>query len=235
MSSQIGIWSQSKNVYLYECFIDDKYYIDKKTLSSYVKEADALSGEDFAKYRPEYEFIMSKFREHARTLDYKLIKTQNDYSDWVQWHISDYLLFGSKGTDAEEISLEKQQKYVADLQKYRKRLLLCTEGYIYSEDYNDINTIYGGLLVLDLELKGDGLDKMWKLIRQLMDDNKLAKKPQRIVRKTEDVIEMRNALKNLFDHYTETEKLFIKAVMTYISTRSLYKGTITNHHELVEI
>ena len=219
MSSQIGIWSQSKNAYLIERITDEIYYIDEKPWSSYVKEADALKVEEFLKYRVEYEFIMSKFRQHARLLADKLIITQYDYSGWVHHHISNYLLFGPTTADTVAISLEKQQKYVGDLQKYRKQLLYCTEGY--NKDCNDMDTIYGGLLILDLELQGDGLDKMWKLIWRLMDENKDARKPQRVVRRSEDVIEMRKTLKNRFDHYTEMENLFIKDVMTYISIGSL--------------
>ena len=90
-----------------------------------------------------------------------------------------------------------------------------------------MDTIYGGLLILDLELQGDGLDKMWKLIWQLMDENKDARKPQRVVRRSEDVIEMRKTLKNRFDHYTEMENLFIKDVMTYISIGSLREGGVS--------
>ena len=110
MSSQIGIWSQSKNAYLIERITDEIYYIDEKPWSSYVKEADALKVEEFIKYRVEYEFIMSKFRQHARLLADNLIKTQYDYSGWVHQHISNYLLCGPTTADTSRHLFRKATK-----------------------------------------------------------------------------------------------------------------------------
>jgi len=219
MSSRIGVWSSTDNMYLSEKRDElGVYLIDDKSWANWVQLADDCDSDDFVKQRETYETAMSKFIDNARVKSDILIADKYNYSFWVEHHISNYLLFG---TDTTEESAEKQVEYVNKLQNNRKQLLSCIEGYIYNEAYEYILDLNEKLIDLDTELKVDGLDKIWRLIWKIMEENKDARKPERVARKSEEVIGMRKTLKNRFDNYLELENLLIKRIMVYISTHSL--------------
>jgi hypothetical protein len=216
------IWSPQNNRYLLESTVDGVLYIDDRRWCQWVTDANDMPIDEYDKFSEEYESVIAKFRDHMYLVADRLMQTHSDYSDWVTWHVSDYLFNGKNTTDSRETSAMKQQKFLDRLQKYRKELLFCTDGYIYTTDYDDICMLYGKSLILDMDLKGDHLDKMWEFIWRLMEDNKDEINPQRIVRKNEDVIEMRKSLRKHWDDYVRVDAEMVKKIITYYSEHSIY-------------
>jgi hypothetical protein len=110
--------------------------------------------------------------------------------------------------------------------------------------------LYQELCKLDTELKVDGYVTIWNHVLDVVEFNKTEMEkahkdeeeqrarmtpsmyksrpsrlnPFRETRKTQSVIDMREAFQNSMTHYVELENVFIKKVLVYISGNSVYKN-----------
>lgn len=218
------IWSQRNNRYLIESTVDGILCIDDRRWCQWVTDANKMSIDEFAEFREEYESVIAKFRVRLYLVADRLMQTHSDYSDWVTWHVSDFLFNSKHMSDSRETSALKQKKFENRLQKYRKELLFCTDGYIYTNEYDDISMLYGKSLILDMDMKGDHLDQLWETIWCLMDEYteeaKDLTKPERIIRKNEDVIEMRKSLRTRWEDYMSVDAEMVEKIITYYSYHS---------------
>jgi hypothetical protein len=219
------VWSNKNNRYLVESTVDGILYIDDKRWCQWVCHADNLSVDEFDEFQEEYDAVIAKFGDHMYMMADRLMTTHREYSDWATWHISDYLFNSKAATDSCETSAEKQKKFQYNLQKYRKEFLFCTDDYIFNNEYNDINMLYGKSLILDMELKGDYLDKIWELIWMIMHENSaenITKPPESFVRKNEDVISMRKSLRKMWNDYILIDATMVKKNIDYFTYHSLH-------------
>ena len=253
MSSVIGIWSPSKDKYLEETTENGVYLIEGDSWANWVKETDELTLDRFKECRQEYEAVIRKFRNNAQMIGEKLICLCIDYQSAVEHQISSYLLFNRKGNILDGISHNVQDEFVDKIKSHREQLFGSIKGYSSDDRYETIEVLYQDLCKLDTELKADGYITIWNHILGVVEFNKneieKAKmeeeekrarmtlpvyisrpskgNPYRAARKTESVIEMREAFQNAITHYVELENVFIKKVLVYMSGNSLYRHICT--------
>jgi len=204
------------------------YLIDNKSWATWVLETNNLSSDQFTKYRMEYEAVMLKFANNARIIINRVNSCKIMYNSWLETHISSYLLFGKKHADTLDESELKRVNHIIGLQEHRQQLINCIEEYEYNEEYENIMEIYNKLLILDDKINTgiDGSYSIWTLIWKIMEENKDARKPERVARKSEEVIEKQSIFKMLLKEYMDLEDLLINKVFTYIETNSLYTAPI---------
>ena len=252
MTSVIGIWSPSKDKYLEETRENGVYLIEGESWAKWVRETDSLSLDQFKECRHEYEYVIKKFKDNAYAISDKVTGLCIEYQSAIENQISSYLLFNRRGNILDGIRHNVQAEFVDKIKSYRKQLFDTIKGYSYDDTYETIEVLYHDLCNLDTELQTDGYVAIWNHILGVVEFNKnemekakmkeerqsrtampvcistsSKSNPYRAARKTASVIEMRRAFQNTITHYVELENVFIKKVLVYMSSNSLYRHICT--------
>ena len=253
MTSIIGIWSPSKDKYLNETRVNGIYMIEGEPWASWVKETDNLTLDQFKECRHEYEYVIKKFKDNAVTITDVLTSLCIEYQSAIEHQISSYFLLNGRDNILDGITHNIQDVFVDKIKSCRKQLFDTIKGYSSDDKYETISVLYHDLCNLDTELKTDGYIAIWNHILDVVEFNKNEMEkvkmkeeekctrttlpvyisrssnsnPYRSARKTASVIEMRKAFRNTINHYVELENVFIKKVLVYMSSNSLYRHICT--------
>ena len=253
MTSVIGMWSSSKDKYLEETRENGVYLIEGEPWANWVKETDNLTLDQFKDCRHEYESVIKRFRVNADTISDVLTSLCIEYQSAIEHQISSYLFFNRRGNILDGIPHNVQDVFVDKIKSCRKQLFDTIKGYSSDDKYETISVLYQDLCNLDTELKADGYIAIWNHILGVVEFNKNEMErskmeeedkcsiltipvcisrssnsnPYRLARKTASVIKMRKVFRNTITHYVELENVFIKKVLVYMSSNSLYRHVST--------